>query len=313
MNKIELSKLKHNIFKAKNKNNIIMGLNFKNKIVVITGAGAGIGKALAIEFSKLGAKLALNDVNQQKLKNTLNELKQTNKDVYIETFDIYNKNKFETFSKNIRKKYNQIDIIINNAGIAHTGFTHENFKQTDFKTLMNTNFWGTVNGSEIFLKIFKKQKTQATLVNMCSAFGIISPPNQIGYSTSKFAIRGYTTGLQQELKLTNPEINVLLVYPGGVKTEITKNAISPKDISKILKKDLMEDFNKLLITEPSKVAIKNIKAISNKKEIVYIGFDVKLINFLQRFLPHKISSKLFLSMFKFSNSYQLLFKKKGEK
>ncbi|CAG0925928.1 unnamed protein product, partial [Notodromas monacha] len=170
--------------------------DFTNKVVVITGAGSGIGRALAIEFAKRGAHLALNDYSMDQLNATLEKLPSGTK-TFTQGFDVSDAHAMDGFAQSILAHYGHVDVVINNAGVALSKYSVENTSLEDFKWLFGINFWGMVYGSKSFLPLLK-QRPQAALVNVSSLFGLSGIPYQAAYSASKMAIRGFTESLAME-------------------------------------------------------------------------------------------------------------------
>ncbi len=249
--------------------------NFKNKIVVITGAGSGMGKEYAFQFAELGAKLALNDYNLSTLESVKSAL--NNKgfgQVLISDFDVSDKDKMDAFALEVKKTYGNAHIIINNAGIE--GATEEFVKITDkdFKRVMDINFYGVVNGCRAFLPQLIANN-EGAIVNVSSIFGLHGMPTQSDYSASKFAVRGFTEALMVEFSKSPIQIHSL--HPGGINTNIAQNELSARFAEKYL------------TTTTSSIVKHVIKCIKrNKYKIVY-GQDSLRVWFASNFLPKKIS------------------------
>ena len=252
--------------------------NFKDKIVVITGAGSGMGKEYAFQFAKLGAKLALNDYN----KNTLEEVKsqlntQGFKDVLIDAFDVSNKEKMYAFADKVKSVFGNAHIIINNAGIEGATVEFTEILDKDFKRIMDINFYGVVHGSKAFLPHLI-ENNEGALVNISSIFGLQGMPTQSDYCASKFAVRGFTESLMVEFY--DSPIQIHIVHPGGINTNIAQHEMSAKFATKYL------------TTSPKSIVKHVIKSIKkNKKKIVY-GQDSLRVWFASNFLPKKISTAI---------------------
>ncbi len=253
----------------------------KNKVAVVTGAGSGIGRALAKLLAQNGCNLAIADVNEKGLKETANAISGVTVSTHI--IDCGKPDDIERLYKEALEKHSVIDILVNNAGVA-LAETVENMKMEDFHWLFNINFWGVVNGSKIFLPHLKS-RPEAHLVNVSSVFGIIAVPTQSAYNASKFAVKGFTESLKQELVGTS--VNVTCVHPGGIKTNIVRNGRmytdqfgEASDVGK-----MAAEFEKMARTTPEQAAKTIYDAILGKEERLLIGFDALMIDLMQRFFP----------------------------
>jgi NAD(P)-dependent dehydrogenase (short-subunit alcohol dehydrogenase family) len=193
---------------------------FKNKVAVITGAGSGIGRALAHQLAANGASLALADMNLAGLEETVAtlpaELKST-----IYQLDVSDREAYQAFVKQVVSDHGQVDIVINNAGIIRL-HSIEDGSYEDYEKTLDINVWGVLYGCKEFLPYLKKS-SQAWLINLSSGAGIIGIANYTSYNMSKFAVRGLTESLRNELRDTN--VSVACVHPGGVNTNIQATGV----------------------------------------------------------------------------------------
>lgn len=234
--------------------------NFKDKVVTITGAGSGMGRAYAIEFGKLGAKLALNDFNASSLAETKGLLEDLEiKEVYTQAFDVADEKAMYDFAKNVKKHLGNTHIIINNAGIAGINKPAFLIETEQIKKVMNVNFYGVVYGCKAFMPQII-ENNEGAIVNVSSVFGLVGALNNGGYSASKFAVRGYTEVLMSEFHKS--PISVHCVHPGGIDTNIVSDIDGAKDFNK-----------KYLTTPPEKIAKYLIKCIRVKRAKVIYGKD----------------------------------------
>lgn len=251
--------------------------NFKDKVVVITGVGSGIGRALALEFHKLGAKLAINDFNESSLRETVEMVGGAA--VFFQSFDVSNKTAFYQFAENTIAHYGQVDIVINNAGVAISKLSAAETSIEDYEWIFGINLWGMMYGSLAFLPHLRKQK-EASIVNLSSIFGIHGVPYQAAYCTTKFGIRGFNEALALEERMNKTSVTVTSVHPGGIKTNIARNSrYAGSD------ENLIQKFEKSFITSPEKAAKEIINAIKRKKQRVLVGPDAKILYFLNRLSP----------------------------
>jgi NAD(P)-dependent dehydrogenase (short-subunit alcohol dehydrogenase family) len=255
--------------------------NLKNKVTAITGAGSGIGRMLAVHLAAESCHLAISDVNETGLKETE---KLIGKGVKISTHivDVSRQDQVVRFAKEAEAHHGGIDIIINNAGVALGDFL-ETVPIEDFEWLMGINFWGVVYGTMAFLPYLRK-RPEGHIVNISSINGIVSNPNNGPYSASKYAVRGYTETLIQEMKGTN--IGVSCVHPGGIKTNIAKNTKVNKTYYSISSKQAAELYDKEVFrTTAEKAARVIINGIKRNQQRVMVGNDAKILDLFMRLFP----------------------------
>ncbi|MCP5174039.1 MAG: SDR family oxidoreductase [Moraxellaceae bacterium] len=264
--------------------------NLEGKIVVVTGAGSGIGRALALQLAAQGAQLALCDVNDTNLQKTVDIAAAHGVKVYSATVDVSKRDAVQTFADNVARALGNASVIINNAGVALSQNV-EAMNRQDFEWVLNINFWGVVNGCEAFLPQLRQQK-DAHIVNISSIFGIIGVPSQSAYNASKFAVKGFTEALRQEL--TGSNIHVTCVHPGGIKTNIARNARVHNDMfgrAADVKK-LADDFDRLAATTAEEAARQIVRAIERNQKRLLIGTDAKVLDTVQRLLPNHYDTVL---------------------
>jgi NAD(P)-dependent dehydrogenase (short-subunit alcohol dehydrogenase family) len=264
--------------------------NLEGKIVVVTGAGSGIGRALALQLAAQGAQLALCDVNETNLQKTVEIASAHGVKVYSAALDVSKRDAFQTFADNVARALGNASVIINNAGVALSQNV-EGMDRKDFEWVLNINFWGVVNGCEAFLPQLRQQK-DAHIVNISSIFGIIGVPSQSAYNASKFAVKGFTEALRQELNGSN--IHVTCVHPGGIKTNIARNARVHNDMFGRVAdvKKLANDFDRLAATTSEEAARQIVRAIENNQKRLLIGKDAKALDAIQRLLPNHYDTVL---------------------
>lgn len=252
--------------------------NFKNKITVITGAGSGIGQALAIELAKKGAMLILSDKNADSLANTEKLVQQYGTDCYTYVVDVSVENEIVEFVDKVIKKFHHIDLLFNNAGYALGKISMKELKMEDFRKIMDVNLYGVVYHTKLFLDSLL-DRPEAAIINISSLFGLVGVADQVPYCTTKFAVRGFTEALRMELIDTNVE--VYCVHPGGINTNIYKNAVHYEHNAKLDAK-----FQKALErTSPEQAAKTIIKHIEKKDEKILIGIDAIIGDRIARTMP----------------------------
>lgn len=250
--------------------------NLKNKIVVITGAGSGIGRSLAVKLHEKGVMLALNDFNKNSLKETIKLIGSTI-EIYSEVFDVSNKEDFDQFAKNVIQHYKKVDVVINNAGITNGSISAVETTIESYEKILGVNLWGMIYGTLAFMPELRKQN-ESSVVNISSIWGLLGSPFQSAYSTSKFGIRGFTEALAAEELCNNTGVVVTSVHPGGIKTNIVRN-IEGQNLTEGQLKKLDAHFP----TTADQTADKIIYAIKKKKTRIVIGPDAKFMYLLSRF------------------------------
>lgn len=251
----------------------------QGKIAVITGAGSGIGRALAVQLNREGCDLYLSDVNSDSLNATLAMLSRNDVRTEIEVLDVASKAGMHAWAEHIGAARGHVDIVVNNAGVGLMS-TVENTEYEDIEWLMGINFWGVVYGTKAFLPLLRRA-TQGHLVNISSVFGLIGVPTQSAYNAAKFAVRGYTESLRQEMHGTN--VHICCVHPGGIRTNIAR-AARGGDTS-MTAEERGSEFERLAKTSPEKAAQNIIGAIEKRKKRLLIGADAVVISLLSRLLP----------------------------
>lgn len=196
--------------------------SFKNKVAAVTGAGSGIGQAIAIALAKQGCHLALSDISEAGLAKTVELLTPYSVKVTTQKVDVAKRDEVATWAKAVVNEHGQVNLIFNNAGVA-IGSTAEGVSYEDLEWLIGINFWGVVYGTKEFLP-YLKQSGDGHIINISSMFGLTAQPTQSAYNASKFAVRGFTESLRQELDLQNAGVSATCVHPGGIRTNIAKAA-----------------------------------------------------------------------------------------
>ncbi|KZZ59880.1 acetoin dehydrogenase, partial [Oleiphilus sp. HI0122] len=255
------------------------------------------GRSLTMQLAEQGAKLAISDVNQAALDETIGILKLDDTRLLSMLVDVSKKDQMQAFSDAVDKKYGLADMIVNNAGVALSQ-TVEDTTYEDFEWLMDINFWGVVHGTKLFLPLLKRSDDSA-VVNISSVFGLVGIPTQGAYNASKFAVKGYTEALRLELKNTN--VTPITVHPGGIKTNIAKSGRFYRGAKPShSKKDVVALFDKLTFTTPDVAATTILNGVKKKKYKILIGKDAYLFDWAGRWLPesyHRIVEKVMQAEF----------------
>lgn len=263
--------------------------NFKDKVAAITGTASGIGKNLAIQLAAAGARVALADFNEAGMKKTYEIIKKSGGEASCHVVDVGKKTDVFRFSAEVMNTYGSVDLVFNNAGVAIAGLKFEETSQEDIEWIFNINLWGVIHGCKAFLPYLKRQP-EAVIVNVSSVFGLAGFYHNSAYCMTKFAVRGLTESLREELHDTN--VQVVQVHPGGIKTGIAASSRAP-NMTAEKKAELAKNFQEVLAKTTAEDAAKIIlKGIKKGKEKVLIGTDAKFLDFMVR-LRHMGSLKMF--------------------
>jgi NADP-dependent 3-hydroxy acid dehydrogenase YdfG len=251
---------------------------FAGKVAVITGAGSGIGQALAIELARSGAKVAISDVNTEGLTRTEERLAMIGASVKADRLDVTEREAFLAYADQVNEHFGKVNQIYNNAGIAFTGDVEfSQFK--DIERVMDVDFWGVVNGTKAFLPHLIASG-DGHVINVSSVFGLFSVPGQAAYNSAKFAVRGFTEALRQEMVLAGHPVKVTTVHPGGIKTGIARNATAAEGIDA---DQLAKVFDKRLAsTSPQQAARTILDGVRSNKARVLVGNDARMLDLMVR-------------------------------
>jgi NADP-dependent 3-hydroxy acid dehydrogenase YdfG len=251
---------------------------FAGKVAAVTGAGSGIGQALAIELARSGAKLAISDVDTEGLAATEERLKAIGAPVKADRLDVTEREAFQVYADAVNDHFGTVNQIYNNAGIAFAGdIEASQFK--DIERVMDVDFWGVVNGTKVFLPHLIASG-DGHVINISSIFGLFSLPGQAAYSAAKFAVRGFTEALRQEMQLAGHPVKVTTVHPGGIKTAIARNMTT---VDSLDKEELARTFDKKLAsTSPQRAAGIILDGVRKNRARVLVGPDAKALDLIVR-------------------------------
>jgi acetyl esterase/lipase/short-subunit dehydrogenase len=249
-------------------------------VAAITGAGSGIGRALAVEFANLGYAVALADRDAAGLSETA-KLVEGRTAVSTHIVDVARKSAVDEFAADVLRQHRRVDILVNNAGVSIAGDVSE-LTIEEIEWLMNINFWGTVYGVKAFLPALRRSG-DATIVNVSSVFGLFGPPGQSAYAASKFAVRGFSESLREELR--DEGVRVVTVHPGGIKTNIARTARIAAAADQELSRKRSAAFDeRALVHSPEMAAQTIVRGILEGREYVLIGGDAVQVDVLTRLL-----------------------------
>jgi NADP-dependent 3-hydroxy acid dehydrogenase YdfG len=251
---------------------------FAGKVAAVTGAGSGIGQALAIELARSGAKVAISDIDTEGLAATEERLKVIGAPVKADRLDVTEREAFGVYADAVAEHFGMVNQIYNNAGIAFAGDVEASqFK--DIERVMDVDFWGVVNGTKVFLPHLIASG-DGHVVNVSSVFGLFSVPGQAAYNAAKFAVRGFTEALRQEMAVAGHPVKVTTVHPGGIKTAIARNMQTVEGLDK---DELAQTFDKRLAsTSPQKAARIILDGVRKNKARVLVGPDAKALDLIVR-------------------------------
>jgi NAD(P)-dependent dehydrogenase (short-subunit alcohol dehydrogenase family) len=257
---------------------VTTGRRLDDRVVVITGAASGIGRALALEAARRGALLALSDVDTPGLQGTADQVKDlTGREARTDKLDVRDREAWKAYADTVRSELGTVNVLVNNAGVAvHGDFERLGYEQLDL--VMDVDFWGVVQGTKEFLPHLIASG-DGHLVNISSLFGLLSVPGQSAYNAAKFAVRGFTEAVRQEMAVNGHPVSVTCVHPGGIRTAIARNA-------QVVGGDqrLHADFfdRHLARTSPDKAAQVILDGALAGKARLLVGADAKVLDGLVR-------------------------------
>ncbi len=254
----------------------------KGKVAAVTGAGSGIGRALAVLLADHGCDLAVSDVNQQGLAETAEQCRAKGVRVHQAVVDVGDRARVHAWADEVVQALGAVHIIVNNAGVALAA-TVEDMDYADFEWLMQINFWGVVHGTKAFLPHLRAAG-EGHVVNLSSLFGLVAIPTQAAYNAAKFAVRGFTDSLRQELEIEGSAIGVTCVHPGGVKTNIARAARYTEKAG-FIDQNSATEFERLFATTPERAAQDIFDAIVKNRRRQLVGKDALFVDLVQRRWP----------------------------
>jgi NAD(P)-dependent dehydrogenase (short-subunit alcohol dehydrogenase family) len=260
---------------------------FQDKVAAITGAGSGIGRALALDLAGRGCHLALSDINEVGLAETVRQIGTPGVRVTAQAVDVADRRAVYDWADQVVAEHGKVNLIFNNAGVA-LGSTIERMSYDDIEWLMNINFWGVVYGTKAFLPHLKASG-EGHIANVSSVFGLAGIPTQGAYNAAKFAVRGFTECLRQELDMTDSGVSATSIHPGGIKTAIARSARMNSNIAD-LGLDVDGSTAKLergFITSPEKAARIILRAVERNQRRVLVGPDAYVYDWMVRLLPSR--------------------------
>lgn len=259
--------------------------NLNGKVAVITGAGSGMGKELAIQLAAKGAKVAINDWNGENLEATVTTIKNNGGTVISKRYDVADREAVYAFKEEVLKEFGQVDIVINNAGIGLPSYNVEDIPYDEFEKMINVNMWGVIYGTKAYLPHLKT-RPEASVVNTSSVFGIMGFPARAPYCAAKFAVKGFTESLRLELKAQKSKVVTCTVYPGHIITNFVRNVDHKQGtVTEEEKAKMAKQFEEGKGTSAADAAAQIIKAIQRKNPRLLIGSDAGFLDKVVRLFP----------------------------
>jgi short-subunit dehydrogenase len=272
--------------------------SFHDKVAAITGAGSGIGRALALNLARQGCELALSDVNEQGLAETVEQVRRYEVKVSQQRVDVADFEAVRQWADQVMIDHGRVNLIFNNAGVAHGGSVEGNALD-DYHWIMNINFWGVVHGTKAFLP-YLKASGAGHIVNVSSVFGLFAQPGMSAYNATKYAVRGFSESLRQELDIANCGVSASCVHPGGIRTNIAHNARMNESLVEVTGHNAdqsRQQFNDLLLrTSPDKAAAVILRGVQRNQRRILIGLDARGVDLMMRSMPSLYQRMVVLSL-----------------
>ena len=255
--------------------------SFQGRVAVITGAGSGIGRALGVHLAKRGARLALSDINADDVAETALLCEKEGADAIPYRLDVADREAVHEHAEEVVRDFGRANLVVNNAGVA-LGSDVVDTSWEDHDWLMGVNLGGVINGTKAFLpKLI--DAGEGHIVNISSVFGLIGVPSQAAYNAAKFGVRGYTEALRQELRIARSPVSATCVHPGGIRTNIVRNArgvargsITPDIAAK--------GFERITMTTPERAAQVIVRGVERDRARVLIGPDARVFDLIPRLI-----------------------------
>ncbi|MEU5905137.1 SDR family NAD(P)-dependent oxidoreductase [Micromonospora sp. NPDC047467] len=251
---------------------------FRGKVAVVTGAGSGIGRALAVELAAQGARLALSDAAEEGLARTAAICAERGAEVRTYRLDVTDRSAVQAHAKEVRADFGGADLVINNAGVTLLASITE-ARWEDMRWVLDVDFWGVVHGTQAFLPLLVASRGH--LVNISSMYGLTAAPAQSAYNAAKFAVRGFTEAVLQEMRVGDVPVRVSCVYPGTVRTEIFSNARASKGLGY---GGVRERYAREATTSADQAARIILHGVRRNRVKIIVGADARRVDLLTRLL-----------------------------
>jgi short-subunit dehydrogenase len=256
--------------------------SFMDRVVAITGAASGIGRALSVDLASRGAHLALADLDSVGLAETVGLCEGYGVKVTSTAIDVADREAIFAWADAVVDAHGSVNMIINNAGV-NLAATAAEQSITDFEWVMDIDFWGVVHGTTAFLPHLR-DAGEGHVVNISSVFGLVSVPGQSAYNAAKFAVRGFTDALRMELEIEGSNVSATTIHPGGIKTNIVNSGRRDETLHAIGQDPatMQSEFDKMTISSPEKAARQILKAVERNRRRALIGPDAKVFDIASR-------------------------------
>ena len=261
---------------------------FLGKVAVITGAGSGIGRALAVSLAQQGCNLALADINTESLEQTQvildSDLFDGSVQVTLHTVDVSQWSDVQALAESVKEQHGRGNLLINNAGVG-LGSLFKDASLDDMRWVMDINYWGVVYGCKAFLPLIKKTGG-STIVNVSSVFGLVTVPMSTAYCSSKFAVRGFSDALRHEVGYMGSDIKVACAFPSGIKTAIAQNSkVTLHTKSKTSVEQQKANMEAHFLTTPEQAATDILNGVCKGKSRIKVGKGSTLMDLASRLFP----------------------------
>jgi short-subunit dehydrogenase len=256
-------------------------MKLEDRVAVVTGAGGGIGRAIALSLARRGCRLSLCDIRESELAQAARDAAAVGVRCTQHCLDVADAAAVANLPREVLAAHGEVNLVVNNAGVA-LGGNFDQVSETDFDWLMQVNFYGVVRMTRAFLPHLRAAD-EGRIVNVSSLYGLVSPPGQSAYSASKFAVRGFSNALRHELEGTS--VGVTVVHPGGVATSIAKNARVSASIDAEEVERRRKQADRLLRMPPQRAGEIIVEGIERDAARILVGNDAKIVSALERIMP----------------------------
>lgn len=264
----------------------------EGKVCVVTGAGSGIGRALAVELARRGAKgVAISDVDESSVQETATLIGSSNGlDVHSSRLDVSDRGAFVNYAASVADHFGVVHQVYNNAGIADSEPVDQ-FDYDRYERVLNINLWGVIYGTKEFLPHLIASG-DGHIVNLSSLNGIMAQAGLSAYCASKFGVRGFTESVALDLEEAGHPVRATVIHPGGVKTGIASSALAwAKQSGREVTAEQEERANfyneKLLKMDPARAAEIIVNGVEANKPRILVGSDAKLLDAVVRIAPRR--------------------------